>query len=78
LPDQQAELIAAARAAASWARTRRATWTDAPLPVLARASPEQIPVAAPTRTGPSLAARAAAGLVRLVHLCCNGCRAWQR
>ena len=61
MPDQQAELIAAARAAASWARTRRATWTDAPLPVLARASPEQIPVAAPTRTGPSLAARAAAG-----------------
>jgi archaellum component FlaG (FlaF/FlaG flagellin family) len=32
LPDQQAELIAAARAAVSWARTRRATWTDAPLP----------------------------------------------
>jgi hypothetical protein len=30
LPDERAKLIAAARAAASWAKARRATWTDAP------------------------------------------------
>lgn len=31
VPDERANLTAAARAAASWARARRATWTDAPL-----------------------------------------------
>jgi len=60
LPDPQAELIAAARAAAHWARARRATWTDAPLPVLAPPWPDEPPPAAVTRTGPSVAARAAA------------------
>lgn len=35
LPDQRANLIAAAHAAASWARARRATWTEAPPAVLA-------------------------------------------
>ena len=31
-PDRDAELLAAAQAAASWARARRATWTSEPLP----------------------------------------------
>jgi len=66
MPDQQAELIAAAHAAANWARMRRATWTDAPLPVLpvttdfAPAVTSQPAVAAPARpAGPSAVARAA-------------------
>src|SRR2546425_12521848 len=59
-PDPQADRTAAARAAAPWARARRATWTDAPLPVLAPPWPDEPPPAAVTRTGPSVAARAAA------------------
>jgi hypothetical protein len=62
---EQADLIAAARAAAGWARARRAAWTDAPLAVLTTAPEEQhppvplppLPVAI-GRTGPSVAARA--------------------
>src|SRR5262245_8782952 len=72
MPDQQAELIAAARAAANWARTRRATWTDAPLPVLpvttdfAPAVTSQPAVAAPERAaGPSAVARAASRIATL-------------
>ena len=33
LPDRQACLLAAANAAASWARTRRTTWTDKPVAI---------------------------------------------
>jgi hypothetical protein len=32
-PDERANVIAAARAAVSWAHARRATWTTAPLPI---------------------------------------------
>jgi len=35
LPEEREDMIAAARAAASWARARRATWTSAPLPAVA-------------------------------------------
>ena len=70
MPDQPANLIAAAWAAASWARARRATWTDAPLAVHAVAPEAPTPPGAisPTSapapflasldTGPSVAARA--------------------
>jgi hypothetical protein len=63
LPDQQrANLTSAAWAAASWARARRATWTDVPLGVHAPAledpaSPEElgpIPAAAPPPLPPPL------------------------
>ena len=68
LPDQQAELIAAARAAVSWARTRRATWTEAPLPApeidfstFAPLLPaaEVLPPAVAVPAGPSAASRVA-------------------
>lgn len=67
-PDQQAELIAAARAAISWARARRATWTDVPLPVPAPLAQATTPTPAatasttparPVPTGPGVAERAA-------------------
>jgi hypothetical protein len=58
LPDQPASLIAAAWAAASWARARRAAWTDAPLAVHT-AAPEALtpsratrPASAPTLQEP--------------------------
>ena len=36
LAEEREDVIAAARAVASWARARRATWTSAPLPAVAR------------------------------------------
>jgi len=74
MPDhQQAELIAAARAAINWARTRRATWTEAPLPVLpvttdfapAATSRPEPAVVAPE--GPSAAARVASRIGELAE-----------
>jgi len=65
MPDQQAELIAAARAAVSWARTRPATWTEAPLPLLQVTShfvpavADEPPPAVVTPSGPSAVARVA-------------------
>ena len=43
--EHDANLIAAAQAASSWARARRATWTDAPLEVAATESPIAAPEA---------------------------------
>jgi PEGA domain-containing protein len=49
LDENRAKVLAAAHAAASWARARRATWTDAPLPVpgpvAAAAAPAPPPIA---------------------------------
>jgi hypothetical protein len=50
LPDQPANLIAAAWAAASWARARRAAWTDAPL--AAHAAPPKA-LTPPAAIGPT-------------------------
>lgn len=36
LPEEREDVVAAARAVASWARARRATWTSAPLPAVAK------------------------------------------
>jgi len=43
--DQRAKIVAAARSAAVWARARRATWTDVPLPVPAPPAPIAVPPA---------------------------------
>src|SRR5439155_17938030 len=69
--ERNAKVVAAARAAASWARARRATWTSAPPPVYVP-SPEEIARAAAMEaarpapldvpTGPSAATRMAEGL----------------
>ena len=75
LPDDDADLIAGARAAANWVRTRRATWTSAPIHAVAAAprvpaderqapNPAQTPHSPAARlpapsTEPSLAARTA-------------------
>jgi hypothetical protein len=47
-PDRDADLLAAAKAAAGWARARRATWTDAPLAIVA----PPLPVVAPQISTP--------------------------
>jgi hypothetical protein len=56
--DQQDGLIAAAHAAASWARARRATWTSAPLPDAAAPPAAHVPdfvfVSAPADTPPPI------------------------
>ena len=49
LPDERAKLIAAARAAASWAHARRTTWTDPP-PAVPATVPE--PPSSPVTVGP--------------------------
>ena len=74
LQSDQAKVVAAARAAASWARARRAMWTDAPLPIVPTFV-EDLPAAVtapapaappapilPKRTGPSAATRILGGL----------------
>jgi PEGA domain-containing protein len=66
LTGERADLVAAARAAAGWARARRAAWTDAPLAVVTTAPEDRrlpVPAARPHRVsgraGPSVVARAA-------------------
>jgi hypothetical protein len=66
-PARQADVIAAARAAAAWARARRATWTDVPLAVraahpAAAGAPTAALPRADRRSGPSIVARAATQL----------------
>jgi PEGA domain len=65
LSDRDADLVRAAEAAASWARARRATWTNLPPDVVATApSPvEELP--APSPSHPAAAARTATVAARL-------------
>lgn len=45
LQEDQAKVVAAARAAASWARARRSTWTNAPLPLVETVQASAAPAA---------------------------------
>jgi hypothetical protein len=66
-PDRDADLLAAAKAAAGWARARRATWTDAPLAiavppvVVAPQISTPVHVEPPPAPTPAAPVRAAAG-----------------